>query len=112
MSPLTCPPDAPPITGSTSDQAARTVEALVDAVQTLPGARQDRIALFGHSRGGGAAWNHVLRDGTVQALVLNSAGYPPALIKEANQFDAPVLILHGAADSLADGGSIMTDPAS
>jgi alpha-beta hydrolase superfamily lysophospholipase len=50
----------------------------------------------------------VLGGGGAQALVLNSAGYPPMLTERAAAFDIPVLILHGEADDPADGGSPMT----
>jgi dipeptidyl aminopeptidase/acylaminoacyl peptidase len=42
----------------------------------------------------------------VQAVVLNSAGYPATL---SPQLKAPVLILHGTADSPADGGVAVTN---
>jgi dipeptidyl aminopeptidase/acylaminoacyl peptidase len=38
-----------------SPAALERVGALVAAVRALPGVRPDRVALFGHSRGGGAA---------------------------------------------------------
>lgn len=61
----------------------------------------DRIGLFGHSRGGSATLNYILRVETVQAAALNSAGYPGDLSVDVK---APVLILHGTADGPADGG--------
>jgi alpha-beta hydrolase superfamily lysophospholipase len=66
------------------------------------------VALFGHSRGGGAALQYVLKGGVVYALILNSAGYPGDVIERAVQITAPTLLLHGTADSPADGGSEMT----
>jgi dipeptidyl aminopeptidase/acylaminoacyl peptidase len=74
--------------------------------RTLPGARPDRVGLFGHSRGGALVLTYILRAGDVQAAVLNSAGYPSNLSTDVK---APVLMLHGTADSLADGGVAVTN---
>jgi alpha-beta hydrolase superfamily lysophospholipase len=90
-------------------EARNTVDALVQSVRTLPGVRADRIALLGHSRGGGASIDYALSGGDVQSLVLNSAPYPPEFIERAAYLQVPVLILHGTADSPAEGGSAMTD---
>ena len=43
---------------------------------------------------------------TMQVAVLNSAGYPSEL---STQIKAPILILHGTADSPADGGVAITN---
>jgi dienelactone hydrolase len=107
ITPIPCP-DAPAMSPPSSPESMRTVEALVRAAQTLPGVRADRLALFGHSRGGGAALNYVLRGGRVQATVLNSTGYPADLTSRAADITAPVLILHGTADSPEDGGVAVT----
>src|SRR5215470_12052868 len=72
-----------------------TRSGIVQAARTLPGARPDRIGLFGHSRGGGPILSYILGAGNVQAVVLNSAGYPSGLSTRVN---APILILHGTAD--------------
>lgn len=94
-----------------SDPAAlRIVDVIVNAVRTLPGVRANRIGLFGHSRGAGTALNYV--SGTtsdVQAVVLNSGGYPSEVAARAREVKAPVLILHGVADGPADGGGPVTD---
>ena len=108
ITPIECA-EAPPMSEASSPVAQKTVEALVRAIRGLPDLRADRIALFGHSRGGGAALNYILRADTLRAAVLNSAGYPEELEKRASEVKVPVLILHGAADSPADGGSPMTD---
>jgi dienelactone hydrolase len=107
VTPIRCP-QAPPMSSASSPGAQETVDALVRAAGALPGARPDRVGLFGHSRGAGAALNFVLRAGTVQAAVLDSAGYPGELADLASQVKAPVLLLHGTADGPADGGSAMT----
>ena len=93
---------------ASSPEAMQTVEALVQAARALPGARPDRVGLFGHSRGGGATLNYILREGDVHAAVLDSAGYPAELAAVASQVKAPILMLHGTADDPADGGSVVT----
>jgi len=104
ITPIACP-DAAPLSAASSDTAQRTAAALVQAVRELPGVRSDRVALFGHSRGGGAALNYILRSHSVRAAVLNSAGYPTELVERARHMRTPILILHGTADDPADGGS-------
>ena len=100
ISPLDCPAGTPKLSTHQSEKSGRTINAVVDAVRNLPGVRADQVALFGHSRGGGAAWNYVLHGGKAQALILNSAGYTDELIQAAVKFDAPVLILHGEKDTV------------
>ena len=90
--------------------ARKSVNALVEAVRALPDVRKNRVALFGHSRGGGAALDYVLlHTGTVKAAVLNSAGYPPEVTARASEVDVPILLMHGTADSPAGGGSAFTN---
>ncbi len=90
--------------------ARRSVNALVAAVRALPDVQENRVALFGHSRGGGAALDYVLlHTGTVKAAVLNSAGYPPEVTARASEVDVPILLMHGTADSPAGGGSPFTN---
>ena len=105
VTPIGCP-ESPPMPGASTAEAMQIVDALVQAARTLPGARPDRIGLFGHSRGGGPILNYILRAGNVQAAALNSAGYPGDL---STQVKAPILILHGTADSPADGGVAVTN---
>lgn len=107
ITPIGCP-DAPPLVRADSPEAMQRVGALVQATHALPGARPDRIALFGHSRGGGAALNYILTADNVRVAVLNSAGYSSELAGRAGQVKTPILILHGMADSAADGGSPFT----
>lgn len=104
---LPCP-DAPPIILAGSPAAQERVGALVAAVRALPGVRPDKVALFGHSRGGGAALAYALGTGGVRALVLNSTGYPPEVVARAPDVAAPILLLHGTRDNPADGGSALT----
>jgi len=102
-------PAAPPLAAPASEGAQRTIGILLEAVRHLPGARPDRTALFGHSRGGGAALAYALSGGAVSALVLDSTGYPDTLVARLPGLHAPVLILHGARDGVADGGSEFTN---
>ena len=104
---LPCP-DAPPIVVVGTPAAQERVGALVAAVRALPGVRPDRVALFGHSRGGGAALQYALAAGGVRALVLNSTGYPPGVVARVPDVAAPILLLHGTRDDPADGGSALS----
>jgi dipeptidyl aminopeptidase/acylaminoacyl peptidase len=91
---------------ASSPEAMQTLDALVQAARALPGARPDRMGLFGHSRGAGPILSYILGAGNAQAVILNSAGYPATL---SPQLKAPILILHGTADSPADGGVAVTN---
>jgi alpha-beta hydrolase superfamily lysophospholipase len=87
-----------------------TIDILLQKLGSLPNVQQDRLALFGHSRGAGAALNYVMnRPGNVQAIILNSSGYPAYVTSRAELVKIPVLILHGTADNPSDGGSPVTD---
>ena len=106
--------DAPPlidVAGPDRFRLARvTIDSLIQNVSLLPYVRKDHLAIFGHSRGGGASLDYVLtHPGNVQAIILNSCGYPPEVIKRAAEVEAPVLILHGTNDNPADGGSALTN---
>ena len=115
VTPLACP-EAPPMSVATSADArwadARpAVDALVGAARALPGVRADRVALVGHSRGGGTALQYAQALGDtrgVRATVLNSAGYPDDVVGRAPAVGVPLLMLHGTADAPADGGSAFT----
>jgi dienelactone hydrolase len=107
-------PDAPPLVdvpGVERFRIARvSIDSLVKSLSRLPEVDSKQISLFGHSRGGGAALDYVLNNpGRVQALVLNSTGYPPEVVSRAKEVTVPVLVLHGVADSPADGGSPFTN---
>jgi dienelactone hydrolase len=107
ITPIACT-EAPPRVDPFSDDAMRTVSALVRAVRMLPEVCPDRIGMFGHSRGGGAVVNYVLRVGDIQAAVLNSARYPAELAPLVTDLKVPILMLHGTADDFADGGTEAT----
>jgi dienelactone hydrolase len=101
-------PEAPPMPSAATPEAARIIEALVEATGKVRGVDPQRIALFGHSRGGGAVLNAILAPSRVRAAILHSAGYPPAVLDRVASLQVPVLIQHGEADSAADGGSTFT----
>jgi dienelactone hydrolase len=107
ITPIGCP-DAPAMPVAASREAQQIVDTLVQAVRLLPDADRGRVALFGHSRGGGAALNYALNSGNVQVVMLNSTGYPSELADRASQINVPVLMLHGTADGPADGGAPVT----
>jgi pimeloyl-ACP methyl ester carboxylesterase len=56
----------------------------------------DALALFGHSRGGGAALDYVLKGGQVAAAILESSGYTDDQVDLIPPVIASFLILHGA----------------
>jgi len=103
VTPLDCPAGTPAMPMAESDQALATIDSVVAAVRAMPESRDDQVALFGHSRGGGAVRTYALRGGDVQAVIMDSAGYTPA--RNLSQLNAAILILHGAVDGPADGGS-------
>ena len=104
VTPIACT-DAPPMPAGSSPEALQSLETLVRAARTLPGARPDRLALFGHSRGAAPVLNYILKNATARAVILNSSGYPSTLPTDVK---APLLMLHGTADSPDDGGVAVT----
>jgi dienelactone hydrolase len=107
ITPIPCA-GAPAMTAPSSPAAHGRVDALVQAVRTLPGVRRDRVALMGHSRGAGAALYYQIAGGSASALVLNSAGYPDETVGKASALKVPILLFHGVADNPEDGGSEFT----
>jgi dienelactone hydrolase len=107
VTPLDCPAGTPAMPMADSDQAFATIDSVVAAVRAMPDSCDNQIVLFGHSRGGGAVRNYLLRGGHVQGGIMNSAGYDPS--RDVSLLKAPILILHGTADSPADGGSSFTN---
>ena len=98
--PIPCP-EIPPLGPGEYPEAVQFVDALVQATRALPGVRADRLALVGHSRGAGATQQYLLAKGNVQASVLHSSGYALRLWRRAAEFNVPILIMHGTADSMA-----------
>lgn len=99
--PIPCP-EIPPLGFGEYPEAVKFVDALAQATRGLPGARADRLAVVGHSRGAGATQQYLLAGGNVQAAVLHSSGYALRPWKRAAEFKLPVLIMHGTADSLGE----------
>ena len=110
---------APALSAAASPMAQKTVKALVTEVRAFPDVQRNSVALFGHSLGGGTALNYALGTGGICAAVLESAGYTEDQRDNAvdivgtggdqnrgvAHLDVPILILHGAGDTSADGGS-------
>jgi len=105
ITPIACP-DGPPMSPPASPESLQAVTALIQAVRTLPGAHPDRVGLFGHSRGSAPIMSYIISAGDVRAAILNSAGYPAGLSTDVK---APILMLHGTADSPTDGGVAVTN---
>jgi dienelactone hydrolase len=108
--PIPCP-EIPPLKIDTYPEAVQYIDALVQAARRLPGARAGRLALVGHSRGGGETLQYLLAIGHVQAAVLHSAGHGYRPVSRAAEFNTPILIMHGTADGPEGGGNANTDVA-
>ncbi len=108
ITPIGCA-DAPPVTVPSSPDAKQRVATLLHAVRLLPDVRPHRVAIFGHSRGGGAASQYLLTANDLRAVVLSSTGYPRELTSRVAQITTPILIFHGARNDPADGGSALSD---
>lgn len=101
VSPIACP-EIPPLGAGEYPEAVRFVDALVQATRALPGVAGERLALIGHSRGAGATQQYLLGGGHVQAAILHSSGYALRPWNRAAEFHAPILIMHGTADSFGE----------
>lgn len=101
VTPIPCP-EIPPLGTGEYPQAVQFADALVQAIQVLPGVRADRLALVGHSRGAGATQQYLLAGGQVQAAILHSSGYALRPWNRAAEFSTPILIMHGTADSFGE----------
>lgn len=99
--PIPCP-EIPPLKRDAYPEAVQYIDALVQTARALPRARRDRLGLVGHSRGGGEALQYLLAGGHVQAAVVHAMGhgYRPAV--RAAEFNVPILIMHGTADSMSE----------
>lgn len=90
--------------------ARRTIDSLVQCVGAIPLVQKGHLAIFGHSRGAGAALDYALtHPDKVQALILNSGGYPPEVTRRVPEMSIPLLLLHGTADNPTEGGSTFTN---
>jgi dienelactone hydrolase len=101
VTPIPCP-EIPPLGAGEYPEAVQFVDALVQATRALPGVRVDRFALVGHSRGAGATQQYLLAGGNVQAAILHSSGYGLRPWNRAAEFNVPILIMHGTADSFGE----------
>lgn len=99
--------EAPPQADWQADPAANSGKELIAAARTLPGARPDRVGLYGISRGGNAALFAASTGAGVQAVVADAPGHlplrgvtpaPPSTQDVVAGLAAPVLLLHGTAD--------------
>ena len=88
------------------DPAAHSGKELIALARTLPGARADRIGLFGISRGGYAALWAASTGAGVQAVVVDAPAHTPAINPHPAEktldvlagLAAPLLMMHGTAD--------------
>ena len=88
-----------------TDPAAHSGKELIALARTLPGARADRIGLYGISRGGHAALWAASTGAGVQAVVADAPAHTPAInpppartLDVVTGLAAPLLIMHGTAD--------------
>ena len=91
-----------------ADPAAHSGKELIALARTLPGARTDRIGLYGISRGGFAALWAASTGAGVQAVVVDASATRPAItpapastLDVVARLDAPLLMMHGTADPVA-----------
>jgi len=98
--------EAPPQAQWQADPAANSGKELIAAARTLPGARSDRVGVYGLSRGGNAALWAASTGADVQAVVADAAAHlplrvnppPPSTQQAVAGLAAPTLLLHGTAD--------------
>jgi dienelactone hydrolase len=98
--------EATPQADWVADPAVNAGRELVATARLLPGARSDRVGLYGLSRGGHAALWAASTGVEVRAVVVDSPAYVPPGVNPppANPIDvlagldAPVLTLHGTGD--------------
>jgi carboxymethylenebutenolidase len=97
--------EAPPQAAWQADPAAHSGKELIAAARTLPGARADRVGLYGISRGGNAVLWAASTGASVQAVVGDAPAHRPLRVNPVRStqdvvagLDAPTLLLHGTAD--------------
>jgi dienelactone hydrolase len=100
--------EAPPQAAWQADPAANSGKELVAAARALPGARAERIGVYGLSRGGHAALWAASTGASVQAVVVDAPAHrprvtpvPPSTQDVVAGLAAPTLLLHGTADPSA-----------
>jgi dienelactone hydrolase len=109
VTPIPCD-GAPAISTAASPTAQKSVGALVEAVRGVPDVDRNSVALFGHSLGAGTVLNYALDSGGIRAAVIESGGYTDEQVARIARLQVPILILHGAGDTSADGGSPFQTP--
>lgn len=109
VTPIRCD-GAPAISAAASPTAQKSVGALVEAVRGVPDVDRNSVVLFGHSLGAGAVLNFALDTGGIRAAVIESGGYTDEQVARIARLQVPILILHGAGDTSADGGSAFQTP--
>ena len=93
-------PNGPTLKPLTSTAAIDDVVALIAAARTLPDVRGDRVGLVGNSRGSITALL-AGSSGTTRPQAIGAiAGAPPGAGLVALGMTAPVLLLHGEADTV------------
>lgn len=101
--------EAPPQLAWQGDPAGNSGKELMAAARTLPGARPDRLGLFGLSRGGNAALWAASTGTTVEAIVADAPAHhpgarvvptPPSTQTVVAGLNTRTLILHGTADKV------------
>jgi dienelactone hydrolase len=100
--------EAPPQAAWQADPAANSGKELIAAARTLPGARAERIGIYGLSRGAHAALWAASTGAGVQAVVVDAPPHrpratpaPPSTQDVVAGLAAPTLLLHGTADPSA-----------
>src|SRR5262249_34970465 len=93
-----------------SPTAQKSVGALVDAVRGIPDVNRNAVALFGHSLGAGTVLNYAFDAGGIHAAVIESGGYTDEQVARIERLQVPILILHGAGNTSADGGGPLQTP--
>jgi carboxymethylenebutenolidase len=90
-----------------ADPAAHSGKELIALARSLPGARADRIGLYGLSRGGHAALWAASTGADVQAVVVDAPAHTPAInphpakpLDVLAELAAPLLMMHGTADKM------------
>jgi dienelactone hydrolase len=100
--------EATPESEWVADPAANSGKELIALARSLPGARADRIGLYGLSRGGHAALWAASTGASVQAVVVDSPAHseiiiyprPPKPLEVLAGLAAPVLTMHGTDDQI------------
>ena len=99
--PIPCP-EIPPLGSGEYPAAVQIVDALVQATARCPARAPIGSRSSGTPGGAGATQQYLLARGNVQASVLHSSGYALRPWNRAAEFNVPILIMHGTADSFGE----------